>query len=104
MKVTFKNRTKADKIDCRHLMEFIAIIDTYLMHWNLTIWDKHDLYKSYVRKHGLDGIKALLGFVNYARDNKLDELTIKATLCHDLNGVDDEWLLPKASAYLKYFN
>ena len=65
------------------------------------------------KKKGEDAIKALAGFylwaiANTGTDTRIrseadQNRALKSTFAHDLNGRDDEYMLPRSDSYIKYW-
>ena len=67
------------------------------------------IYPKYITTHGIDGIKALLGFTQaYEKGNIFDfeEIEIIGVYNHDIYGTlrDDKGMLPKSSSYTRFYN
>ena len=78
--------------------ELIKIVDKYLSHWTWSVLDKNIYCHLYVEQFGIDGVN---GFIRFCKDKKMTD-KITPTLAHDLNGVNDDFFLPKTSGYSKY--
>ena len=76
------------------------ISDDMLLDW---------IFPKYMSMHGIDGIKALLGFTQtYEKGNIFDfeKIEITGVYNHDIYGTlrDDKGMLPKSSGYIKFYN
>ena len=88
----------------KRVKELAKYAEKYLPHWNT---DKEPMFYSllsakYFDYHGDDGIKAMLGCIQFLIEHN-SESDIAPTMAHDFNGMGDELLLPRSSGYLKYY-
>ena len=76
----------------------------YLNDSNTPLKDKCTAYHMYIESNGVDGMKALIGFVFFAEDDE-DIIDIQITGCinHDLNSIWDRMLSPKSSTFGKFY-
>jgi hypothetical protein len=79
--------------------QFEKIVKKYLPDWKSPTIQLYVLYKE---QFNTKGVKALIGYVQY-EETKGDVKYIAGTLGHDLNGIGDEYLLPRSSSYYKYY-
>ena len=90
-------------IDKKLLSEYKEIVKEYLPHWKLDDFWLATTYIQYVKKDGEEGIKDLIGFVQFCKTTEDLEDSIAGTLAHEINGVNDDMLLPRTATYGKYY-
>lgn len=60
------------------------------------------ILNEYETSKGKDALLALFGYYLYSRTNGHTDKQRMATIIHDLNGRNDEWMEPRTANYLKF--
>ena len=61
------------------------------------------LFSDFIKVHKQDGMKALIGYVQWSRKNVNDPVRISQTIVHDLADRNQPCMLPRSSGYLEYY-
>lgn len=69
--------------------------------WNcidsgIALWEYRDT-------HGNAALKAIAGYVKWARENEKVEDEIIMTIAHDVGGRNDKLMLPRTFSYLEFY-
>ena len=88
----------------KQLMQFRGITRDYLSHWDIDGVTEFMIYEEYVKIFGEKGVKDIISFVKWSVLNDIEKPRIAGTIAHDLNGMRDEFFLPRTSGYTKSLN
>lgn len=61
------------------------------------------LFSDFIQVHNQDGMKALIGYVQWSENNDNDPVRISGTIVHDLVDRNEPCMLPRSSGYLEYY-
>ena len=90
------------KVSVEEISELQKDIYCYLKDYDWTMLDVGIKLIGFMDVHGQKGIKALIGFLNFAKNN-IDRIIIIATLGHDLNQYNEKCMIPRTSSYINFY-